>query len=543
MPLKKIGHYKVIESDDGYREKYWPLLSKYIQDKYGDQEIRQSNKVQEILKDCFTYLSNEFKTLLSQNLKASFFICVQDIHEDSIEILTQRLKGNEIPINEEDFAGTRRIMKCILEQGCTLDLVGHPFFYKEICENASIYIKHLEELLYLGQRAFEITEYITRSLLCPHSIGVHVQNNELTTYIYPPFNSLFAFIFDDYKRHANKVVVSDSIHEFKRILKDDLKINLDEISRFVGDQLKDKKYRFGVTKLDTLINELHSSLGYSKNTLNEFYSGLIVHRGNVMSFEECLLKTQNENRYMYRPILEYTIDDIKYLMCGANKWAESLTQLTTNCFPFGQFPKEWKELPELKNFIVRIMNTHDKVLENPAIEIIEKANLKFDRNITFLQKSNNRNISLIKANLGEIDLIFLDEQESIIYIVECKHNRSRYEYHSWKRDIDNFRKTYEKQLNNKCAWIKTNKIDLLEHFEFRYNYKIEHKENYSVTPLFLINAPTLYMYDSDFLVVTLHELELLLQGKHITVQFNGELKGKQISFQNPYFKSAENLFA
>lgn len=433
-------------------------------------------------------------------------------------------------------------MKCILEQGCNLDLIGHPFFYKEICENAEGYIKRLEELLYIGQRAFELTEYIARSLLCPHSIGIHVIKGELTIIIYPPFNTLFGFIFNDNKRHNSTVVVSDCVYEFKQIMNDDLNVSLDNLSGFVGNQLKDKRYRFGVFKLDELLTELNTSLGYSKEILKELYEGLIIQRSNVMNFEDCLLKTQDERRFMYRPILQYKIDGTDYWMCGANKWAESLTQLTTNCFPFGQFPSEWKGILPLNKFIKKIMNTHDKVLEEPAIEIIKKANLKVDKNVTYLRKRNNQNLNLVKEKLGEIDLIFIDETHEIIYIAECKHNRSRYEFHNWRRDIENFRCKYENQLNNKSAWIKTNVIALLEHFEILYSCSIKNKPQYKIVPLFIINSPTLYMYDSDYLVVTLLDLELLLKGKHVTIEFNGELKGKAISLLPPYFQNAEKLF-
>lgn len=542
MPLLQIGELKVVVPNQTYKNKYWPIVTKHVKNKYGTKEITDANEVQQILKECFQILCNEFNSLIKQLPNASFFIFVQALHEDSIEIWKHQLSGPKFQINQEEFAGSRRIMKYILEQGCTIDMKGHPFFFKEICEQMQSYTKHLDELIYIGSWSFAISEYIARSQICPHSINIQVQKEELNILINVPFNSLFNYIFEDKDRHKSSVVVSKCIYELEEILTKDVGLNLSHISGFLSNQLQDKKYRFGAFKIDELLSDLHDTFGYPKKTLAQFYSGLIVKRENVLSIDQSILKTQDERRYMYRPILQYKIDGEDYFCCGAHKWSESMTQLATNSFPFGQFPSEWKSIPGLNNFIKKVMNTHDKVLEDPAIDTIKKHELKFDRNITHLKKANNQNISLVKANLGEIDLAFINEQELIIYIAECKHNRSRYEFYNWNRDIKNFREKYEAQLRNKSNWVQENKLEFLEHLELVHNCVISNKNKYRIVPLFIINAPTLYMYDSDFLVVTLHDLNLLLEGKHKTIQFNGELNGKPISFLPPYFQNAEALF-
>lgn len=542
MPLRKTSIYKYLEPDYRYKEKYWPILTDFVKKKYGDSEITSLVAVQETLKECFSILCKEFVVVLKKEKRASFFVFVQDLHEDSIEIWRAQLNGEKFPINQENFAASRRIMKYILEQGCSLDLIGHDSFFKEISEQIEPYTEHLEELVYIGTWAFTISEYIARSQICNHSVSLKVENNEFVINVDPPFNSLFSFIFADNQRHSKFVVVSDSIIELKKILNDDLKINYDYLCGAIFGQLQDKKFRFSIFKLDELIKELIKKHGYSKDVLEIFYSGLMVNKNNVLSIEDCILKTQDSRRYMYRPILEYTIDQKTFWIIGANKWSESLTTLTTNCIPFGQFPDEWKQLIPIYDFCNRVMNTHDVVLEEPAIEIIKNVNLKFDRNIKTLKKTDNQGLSIIKKNIGEIDVVFIDEKDKLIYVAECKHNKSRFEYNNWKRDISNFRSKYESQLSNKFNWISNNKLPLLEHFEILYTCKIESQENYNVIPLFIINAPTLYMYDSEYLVVTLHDLELLLNGKHVTHEFNGEINGKKVNIKKPYLQNAEKLF-
>lgn len=542
MPLRQIGPYKIVEPDNSFKDKYWPLITTHVLTKHGTTEITDALQVQETLKECFQLLCNEFKSLIGKLPNISFFVFVQALHEDSIQIWQKQLNGPKFPIDQEDFAGSRRIMKYILEQGCTIDMKGHPFLLKEIMEQIEGYSKHLDELIYVGTWAFALSEYIARSQICPHSISIQVISNELNLLVNVPFNSLFSFIFHDKDRHKGSVVASDCIFEFEKILDTDMSLKLPHICGFVGHQLKDKRYRFGVFKLEDLLLDLNQQFGYPKVTLAQFYSGLIVRRENVLPIEQSILKTQDERRYMYRPILQYKVEGIDFWICGAYKWSESLTQLTTNCFPFGQFPSEWKHLPALRSFIIRIMNTHDKLLEDPAIDIIKKKGLRFDRNITTVKKANNQNLSLITAKLGEIDLAFIDEKQRIIYVAECKHNRSRYEFYNWNRDIQNFKQKYEQQLTNKTEWVEGNSIAFLEHFEIIYTCKILDKEKYKVVPLFIINAPTLYMYDSKYLVATLHDLNLLLDGKHVTIEFEGTLKGKQIKFLPPYFQNAEKLF-
>src|ERR1035437_8705955 len=98
MPLKRVLNYKVIEPDYSYSTKYWPQLSKLIKDKYGEEEITDAVTVQLVLKDAFSFLCAEFIDLLKKKPQASFFVFVQDIHEDSIEIWSKQLNGEKLPI-------------------------------------------------------------------------------------------------------------------------------------------------------------------------------------------------------------------------------------------------------------------------------------------------------------------------------------------------------------------------------------------------------------------------------------------------------------
>ncbi|WP_317897148.1 hypothetical protein [Aurantibacillus circumpalustris] len=543
MPLRKLANIHIIEPNSIYKDKYWPKLTEIVWQKYGEQQVDDPLEVQPTLKACFEFLCSAFRNKLADIPNASFFVFVQDLHEDSIDLMKMLLHENYFQINTEDFAASRRIMKYILEQGCTLDLVGHSSFSEEISENLDLYISHLEELIYIGTWAFALCEYIARSQICKLSISLKVEENELTIYVNVPFNTLFKFVVEDNKRHNSSVVLSDSILGLKKVLNEKVNLNYDHLYGLIYEQIKDDKFRFSVFNLDELIEKLERDYTYSREVLDVFYSGLTINRNNVISVEEGILKTQDARRHMYRPILEYTIDGKKYWIIGGKKWAESLAQLTTNCIPFGQFPEEWKRIPDLYRFMKHCMDTHDSLLENPAIEIIEQVNLKYDRNIKSFKKKNNQGVSILKKDLGEIDILFIDENYGRIFVAECKHNRARFEFYNWRRDISNFEEKYERQLSNKYNWVKSNRALVLEHFEVKYNCSIDKKDKFVVTPLFIINAPTLYMYDSEYLVFTLADFRLYLNQNHKEVEFDGEVKGVKHTFRKPYFKNIQALMS
>lgn len=80
-----------------------------------------------------------------------------------------------------------------------------------------------------------------------------------------------------------------------------------------------------------------------------------------------------------------------------------------------------------------------------------------------------------------------------IYVSECKHNRSRFDYNNWKRDYSNFKDKYEKQLKRKVDWVKDN-IDVIQnHFKLRANDPIEVDLNDFEVVGILLLMPQLYI--------------------------------------------------
>ncbi len=519
MPALNIFNKDIVLPNYEYSDKYWPILSKIVYEEIGDKEIKEPELVQILLKKCFVNLCSILELKISEQKKASFYIFCQKIHEDSIEVWSKNVKGNSLGGIEEDFAASRRVSKIILEQSCKLDLVGAPNFYKEIEVNLEQYTEYLEELLYIGTWCYTISEFISRSQLFPSSTGLIIKENELNILTYQPFPELFKFLFYEIQKHNSEVVVSDSIIRFKELLLNEFGVDYNILSLFINQQLVDPKYRFGLLKINNLIDDIHKEYDYNKEFTANFYKGLTIDKNNSLSVENCFLQNQHENRHVFRPILQLNIDNAIYHMIGYNKWVESLTLLSTNSFPFGLYPSEWKKYQLIRDFVNHIDNTHVKLLENPVIELLEENNRKFDFNIESFEQLKGNNIN-IKNTVGDIDILFLDEKFKIVYVCECKHNRSRYDLNNWKRDYSNFKEKYEHQLKRKVDWVNQNINIVKNHLKKKYPEQFDiDVENFEVKGIFIINAPTVYMFNGNYRAFTISDIRDLLEEQFVDIKF------------------------
>lgn len=546
MPGYIIESKRVIISDDKHKEIYWKELSEYIKDKYfGDTtEIREPKKVQEILKDCFTFLCTKLSQLIEDEKRFSFYLFCHNLHEDSIDIFIKQLEGFKLPFDEEKFAGSRRILKIILEQSTKYDLKGCPSFLIEMKNNWLEYCELLEKMIYVGEWAFISSEYIARSQLFPKAIGITINNGELTYLTYQPYPHFFSYIFNELPRHDSDVVLSDCIDEFKIIIEEKYNISYDNLCYFISEIINNPANKFGVTIMPTIIDNIKNNSNVNHDFIDSFYKGLTVSKENALEIEKCFYNNQDLSRHIYRPILEYTIDKKTFHVIGPNKWKESLSLLTTNCFPFGLFPVEWKTNIDLKKFIEKIDNTHDKILQEPIINKLIEKSFPYEIDIKSFQTHKKQFIN-INDSIGDIDVLFLDIVNNVIYVCECKHNRSRFDYNNWKRDYTNFRDKYEKQLERKVNWVIQN-IEIIEnHFKLRKEKPISDIDlsKYTVEGVFLINAPTLYMFNSKYKCYTVYDFSRITNNEPVFTDFHLSVEDQMKTYviKHPYFDSIEQI--
>lgn len=533
-----IGNKKVVlpEYRDEYKNRYWSILTKHVEKKIGLLEVTNPDEVTNILKECFSLLCSEFEKAISEVKEASFFLFCNDVHENSIDLWKKQSEGHSLGIDEEQFAASRRILKIILEQGCKLELKGHSNFVKEVQSKEKNYIEHLEKLLYIGAWCIAFSEDVSNSQLFPMSKGIQIKKGDLTILTYQPYPELFKFVHEDLQRHNSNVQLSNSLIDFKVLLKNELNVDYDILTSFINQKHHHANYNYSITKINPLIQGLHEELGYSKEFLMNFYGGLTISYKNVLSIEECILKNQDSRRFIFRPILQYSIDNDIYNVVGYNKWLESISILSINSFPFGQYPEEWKIHDPVKKFVQKITDEHDSILEAPIVDFLKSKNIKVDGNIKSFKTKQGNNIPIEYKGLGEIDLIFIHEQHKIIYVGECKHNRSRFDMNNWKRDYSNFVNKYESQLSNKEKWINENLSIVKEHFEVKYNCSLDF-EGYIVKAAFFINAPTVYMHNGKYRAFTITDLKNIVDDKVIDIifRFTHEDTGVTFDIGHPYF--------
>lgn len=542
MPIINVHGKKVVLPNYDYSEKYWPILSKLVFDEIGNNEIKNPDEVQIILKKCFEKLCAIFMNKISQELRASFYIFCKNIHEDSIELWLMQLKKIPLGINEEDFSASRRILKIILEQSTTLELKGCPNFLKEIIDNLKTYTVFLEELLYIGTWCYILSEKMARNQLFPMSTGIKVSSGELDILTYQPYPELFNYIHKEMPRHNSDVALSDSIIEFKDIIKNNYGVTFEELTSFIHKQMSQPINRFGISKIDSLVKQITTELKCNEAFVKDFYSGLTVNKQNCLPIDKCIYNNQHESRHVFRPILELTIDGEIHNLIGSYKWMESLSLLSTNSFPFGLYPNEWHKYKELKEFIHKVDNTHDKILETPITKILADKSFIYDASLESFIQPNGININ-IKQDVGDIDILFLDIENELIYICECKHNRSRFDMNNWKRDYSNFKDKYEAQLNRKVEWANQNKKTIETHFGCKLNQVFD-LSKFEIRGIFIINAPTIYMFNGQHRAFTITDFKALINRTYSDVkfEFKNEKTEEKTLIEYPYFENIKSKF-
>ncbi len=482
--------------------------------------------------------------IIANEKHASFYLYVQHLLENTIDIFRTMLGGENFPeINSSNFANIRRTLRIILEQSTTVDLTGTPDFRAEIAQNRQSYHETIDRLLYLGYQAFVISQEIARSQLFPKSGNFDIDSEGLlgmgTEAAYKP---IFNYLERDIPKHGESVTLYNTIEELIAVWRN-MGVEYGEMTSFFAEQINNPQFRFALILKESLYEQAKKAFGEHGDIVLSFYDGLTVSRRNVLSFEDCILRSQDMNRIMYRPLVEINVDNQVYIMAGLNRWLECLSTLTTNALPWGHVAEEWNQHKPIKKFVQHLQDTHDDILEDAAVELLKAAQVPYDKSVKSLRQHKGDNFPIDKLKgVGEIDLIFVDTVNKILYIVECKHNKSRFDYFNWKRDYSMFKDKYETQLNNKFTFGKEQTERLLIHLEVVNGVEIKDKANYSVNGIFLINAPSLYMYDAVFPTLTLHNLQQLMNQEYVIPKFSLTLPGgKELLVEQPYFTNLAKL--
>ena len=127
--------------------------------------------------------------------------------------------------------------------------------------------------------------------------------------------------------------------------------------------------------------------------------------------------------------------------------------------PFNELPEEWRTSSVMKNFAETLFAKHASLLEDLVENILITYYIPYMHNIKAIN-----NISLQKVGCdgrvpGEIDFMFLDIQNRIIYIVDAKFTKTKFYFQSFKSDRQHYIDKYEKKLSDKISWARKHLLD------------------------------------------------------------------------------------
>lgn len=509
MPVKNSNNYSIAVPRFGEHKEFSNSLSNHVRETFGEFNEGSHELVSEVLKASFKFIEEKFMNIISTQTSAAFYLFVHNFHENSCLLWERKLSKLSVDIDSRELATVRRVYKIILEQGSGNSLTSSVNYSREIFTNRFVFLKPLEDLLFLGGWAIVFSEYISKHKLYPNAVTVKWINGELINEIHPHLNAILTHFEDTLKDHEQNVVVCDVLPDFKALLLSTYNLNYNELGSFLNQP---QLLRRGVCKIDVFMTELAKNSNCEISIIRKIFEGFTVSASNKMSFEDCIIRNQEVNRYMCRPLLKLSVDNEEVYVLGLQKWAESLVFLSYNCYPFGIYPSEWKTLEPILKFMNQKKEIHDLVLEDVLVNELRQRNIRFSHKVGSIKTGKGQAIPIRKLKgVGEIDLLIFKEEINTIYVCECKHNRSKFDVAGWYRDVMSFKGDYEEQLRGKVEWSQQNINSLIKHFEIEFKFKIPTETPILIQGIFIVNAPTLYLIDCIYPTFTVYTFIQLLE--------------------------------
>ena len=328
---------------------------------------------------------------------------------------------------------------------------------------------------------------------------------------------------------------------FKTAMKNCLGVDLSKAGQIVATIHKNLEpnggYLAGIP-WDDLSADLQNVFDLEIDEAKQFLEGLTLSKSNKMPLRDLVHRPYKLNRYLYRPIITWNVNGKDWVRFGKNSLKESILELCTNTIPWGKAPEEWMVNACFKDYVHRKEREHDKWLDDAVEERLKKENMQFDRNVKVLYQ-NSGTTKIDVSGLGEVDFIILSEDTKTVFIVDCKHLTGRYDINNQRNDYDKFvngKKPYNETMQRKLEWFVKNKRLLCEHFQKKSSHPKLDLSDYRVEGIFIINTPTLYMYDSKYRIYTPDQINDVVSGVYCDPEYTVEdEKGNSFTLKYPYF--------
>jgi len=542
MPFVEIHKYRIVLADQSRGKEIESLITGQYIEKFGKKGTINPKEISKQLKSNFNFVINLFESTIQEKLSASFFMFVHLNSENLSNLHWDQLNGFDpepYGIKKSNLAIHGRIYGIIIEQFVKYKLYHVDSIETEISKYEKEYIKHLELLLYLGICIYNGKDFVAHNNLFPGCLELIILDNLLNIRFDSYYKCIANYAHSDSAKHLpyhNLIGIIDGLIEVLNCV-----FQIDFYSAIMAIHQTGHITDFGYFSLDESLEQIATDIGSNVKDLKIFYSGLTLSKKNVLTVEDTVLRSQKNERFLYRPILSLDINEKKVYKTSQATVNESVRAMTVSAFGYGFYPKEWKVSKKISKYFGELKNNNDLILQDKICEIIKRNKRCFDYSVVSLLTDNKScNLNIVKNGPGEIDVIYLDvmTNEVKIYICECKNNRYRGDLYNWTRDYSNFIDKYEDQLTRKVTWAKSNKQNILIHFEKKYNIKDISLRDIpaKVIGLFLINSATIYMYDGIYYVFTIKSFEEFIKGEFERKFFifkNGNTK----KVEYPYFRN------
>lgn len=547
MPFYTIGKHRIVFAEYELSKYYWPLLMKMYIEKFGPEECLNPSEVKQRLIFNFENLCGLFSDEVAKLKSASFFMFCYLNNEAFTLLYLDQLQGfkpDHKVLTVTDIALERRVNKIILEQFVKFPLTHHDYIENEIVNNKIEYTQRLEKLLYLGSQIYVQFDLIAQTTLFPRSISIPkiVDHENFTIQYDAKFKEVFDYSQSDIYRHQFKTEIVNRVEEVVSVLSSAIDIDYGNVMGALFNDTPVGDLSYGLWQES--LQKISKTFNVSEEKLLDLYSGFLLDSSNALSVQDSFLRSQNNNRFTYRPILKLNINGKETFKTSKNKYFESMSMLTAFAIPYNSYPDEWKKYEAINDYVAQAQSTNDKVLEVPVCKLIEAKGHYFDSGITSVMTNNKAsNINIVSKGPGEIDVAFtiMVDGKVELYICECKNNRFRPELHNQCRDYSNFLEKYEKQLTRKVKWANENPDLLLTHLERKYNLAEGEltKLICEVKGIFIINSGTIYMHDGLFEVYSMTSFEEFINEAFVRIEFELQEEGsdKVTVVKYPYFRN------
>lgn len=543
--------YFVFEGEKVAEVKFRTELSNLIIDKYGKGPFHDQNVVREIIVFSLDYYTSKFKEICLNEKSIRFYQNIFWFHEQATELAF--LYANQdisSDVSGRYIAQYRRILKFILELGCEVHMVTGEATNKKFRERME---PILHELLFLGDMILMCVDLYAEQTMIDDVTDISFDENSL--YVFSRrhhYEFIFEYIIKQHGSHLTKSVVDDKgLEHLKAALQNCFGINYEDVGHLIASIHEENEPKGGEVVgvgWETLPFNLHNLFGVPLEVAEQFFRGLRLDRSNKMNLLDLACRPYRLNRYLYRPIIIWNIDGKDYALFGKNSWTESIIQYATNAIPWGKAPEEWMKNDCFKKYVHSKEDEHDKWLDDAVEEKLKYQKILFDRNVKHL-KSKKGNVRIDVEGLGEVDFIIISEKAKKIYVADCKHLLGRYDIVNQKNDYNVFavgskkNKSYNQTMTDKLAWFNQHKELVQEHFSIKYNNPDLTLAGYSFEGIFIVNTPTFYMYNAEYRIYTITQIEDVLTGKFTDPSFmvatDKDQKVKTIEY--PYFQKPTHV--